>query len=220
MCTVICVCRYTLSFCINLTSNWPCELCPRISCISPPFVSYRHPSSSGSPAAHRSSLPLTDTQTELHYSVARVFHKNKQLCSVCELLIRTTFDLLLLMCVCSHSLLLSTCGSRSSITSRFFCRSEWASWSFTLQKTHNIKTTSDERRCFTEIRDTHRCSSSFFFNSDDCWERETDPSDSDRRYSVFITTYLQLSNNQCPIRKQTGRWAVLTMTWGGGWLVD
>lgn len=140
MCTVICVCRYTLSFCINLTSNWPCELCPRISCISPPFVSYRHPSSSGSPAAHRSSLPLTDTQTELHYSVARVFHKNKQLCSVCELLIRVTFDLLLLMCVCSHSLLLSTCGSRSSITSRFFCRSEWASWSFTLQKTHTHTT--------------------------------------------------------------------------------
>ncbi len=42
---------------------WRCELSPRISCIAPPSVSCLHPSSSGYPAARRSSSPLTHTHT-------------------------------------------------------------------------------------------------------------------------------------------------------------
>lgn len=38
----------------------------------------------------------------------------------------------------THLLLLSALGSRSSMTSLFFWRSEWASWSFSLQHTKSV----------------------------------------------------------------------------------
>lgn len=110
---------------IPIKMSSPFSPSPHSACTAPPFASCPRPFFARSLAVHRLSLPLQGKKNEWKSEEQNLKRSVNRAQTVL--------------------LLLSTFGSRSSMTSFFFWRSDWASWSFSLQQSQHLQLTSQAK---------------------------------------------------------------------------